>query len=425
MPKRTPIPLATPGVSLYRQEGARGHRFVACVRVPTVAGPKKQKWKTLRATSVRDAKAEARSTAVELVAEADAAIAEARAAEHRGAGDSDFDAWAAWWLEQQAPHLKPTYLATVRNDLDAWLVPYFGKRPIGSISRQDVEALQRHLLTQSKRRRGSKPMGPKRVNNLVGTLSSLLNYAAERGWLAANPCAKVKPIPVVERPHDWWTAEQTRTFLASVEGSPWRPLWAFLIGTGARLGEARGLLWRSVHSARGQVTIERNWPINAKEPTTPKTGRMRTLPLVPELVQLLEPMRGASNTLVFGEGERPFRYEAMRWAFTRATKAAGLPSIRLHDLRHSAASQVVSAGASLYEAQALLGHTSPKMSQRYAHLAPGALAGAAERLRAGLGGGGSRAVTVELPADLADAWDRIPEEDRAGILAAAISAYRS
>ena len=66
----------------------------------------------------------------------------------------------------------------------------------------------------------------------------------------------------------------------------------------------------------------------------------------------------------------PLTRNSIKWAFWRHTRAAGLPEIRFHDLRHSFASQLVSAGRPLREVQELLGHQSMQVTLRYAHLAP-------------------------------------------------------
>ena len=74
----------------------------------------------------------------------------------------------------------------------------------------------------------------------------------------------------------------------------------------------------------------------------------------------------------------PSRLVGVFYPWDRIRRRAGLPDVRLHDLRHSFASFLVNHGISLYVVQGLLGHASPRMTQRYAHLAPQTLLDAAE-----------------------------------------------
>src|SRR6185436_3982820 len=96
----------------------------------------------------------------------------------------------------------------------------------------------------------------------------------------------------------------------------------------------------------------------------------------PGLSQMLSKMSSRfSKGRVFDVG-----LEAVRSAFRRARADAGLPALRFHDLRHSAASFMVQAGVSLYEVQKVLGHKDARMTQRYAHLTPDHLRGAVAAL---------------------------------------------
>ena len=70
-------------------------------------------------------------------------------------------------------------------------------------------------------------------------------------------------------------------------------------------------------------------------------------------------------------------YACVKKTWHRLRAAAGLPTLRLHDLRHQYASMLVNAGRSLYEVQQILGHSDPKVTTRYAHLAPSTLQAAA------------------------------------------------
>ena len=101
-----------------------------------------------------------------------------------------------------------------------------------------------------------------------------------------------------------------------------------------------------------------------------KNGRARHVLLNPEAVELLRnhpPIDGSPWVFPGRDPSKPLNNP--RKAFTRILTAANLPHMKIHSLRHAFASLAVSAGASLYQVQHLLGHASPATTQRYAHLA--------------------------------------------------------
>lgn len=114
-----------------------------------------------------------------------------------------------------------------------------------------------------------------------------------------------------------------------------------------------------------------------------KAGRSRAVPLNTMAVAALKAMeahRMDDNPHVFPSTRIPAGHvHDLRGAWQAAKEAVGLPAdLHLHDLRHSYASAVVSAGNSLYAVQKLLGHAAPTMTQRYAHLADATLRAASE-----------------------------------------------
>jgi integrase len=133
---------------------------------------------------------------------------------------------------------------------------------------------------------------------------------------------------------------------------------AFLLLTGARRDEV-------LHATWGDFDLERgDWRI----PVT-KSGSARHVPLNDGALRLLDQIRGKSGSeYVFGNPDTGSYYRHIFSAWDTARKHAGLPDVRLHDLRHTFASLLVNSGRNLYEVQKLLGHTQVKTTQRYAHL---------------------------------------------------------
>ncbi len=135
----------------------------------------------------------------------------------------------------------------------------------------------------------------------------------------------------------------------------------FLLSTGARLREGLCAEWKQVDVNTAV------WRIPA---TNSKSKKLKSLPLNKGALWVIEQLdsEGKSGYLFPSPATgKPYTTITRAWYVIRT--AAGLPSnTRIHDLRHTFASRLVSAGRSLFEVQMLLGHSDPRVSQRYAHL---------------------------------------------------------
>jgi integrase len=152
------------------------------------------------------------------------------------------------------------------------------------------------------------------------------------------------------------------------------PLVLLLMNTGLRRGEALGLVWGDVQGMRLQLRGEGT-----------KNGRSRVVPLNDEARRVLaawKPAGAPDDALIF-PGQDGETMTSVKTAFGKVLKAAQVERFRLHDLRHHFASRLVQQGASLPVVGALLGHRTPAMTQRYAHLSDEVLAAAVEKLVAG------------------------------------------
>jgi len=138
-----------------------------------------------------------------------------------------------------------------------------------------------------------------------------------------------------------------------------------LLLTGARKREVLDAQWCDFDMLNNLWTI----PIT-------KSGKKRILPITPPLKELIESIPKQSKYL-FPSPKTKKPYISIFNSWNRARVKAGLPEVRIHDLRHTYASQLVNSKCSLHEVQKLLGHSSAKMTQRYAHLSNEALMSAA------------------------------------------------
>lgn len=226
---------------------------------------------------------------------------------------------------------------------------------------------------------------PTRANRALALLSHLL-AVAERWRLRSgpNPCRHVERYREAKRKRYLSPAELARlgTAIAASEENP-HALAAIrlLILTGAREGEILSARWDHVDLDAGLLVLDDS-----------KTGaKVVHLPSAAvRLLRDLDHVKGNPHVIPGRVRGRPFGGSSLGHVWERVRKEAGLKDVRLHDLRHTFASVVAGGGGSLPIIGALLGHTQPATTARYAHLAASPLREAAEAagqvLTAGLSG---------------------------------------
>lgn len=205
------------------------------------------------------------------------------------------------------------------------------------------------------------------VNRYKASLSSLFIYFIQHPKFKrigfTNPVRKesvscFKTNPPKQR---FLSQIEQQKLLESCKDNHWDKLYLLVLmalTTGARKGELLSLKWSQIALNERIATL----------PTT-KNGKPRLLPLTQPVVEELMKFRGSGEALVFNSTvsiDRPFDPKK---SWTSSLKASGIGHIRFHDLRHTAASNLVKVGRSLFEVGTLLGHSSTSMTARYAHLA--------------------------------------------------------
>jgi integrase len=190
-----------------------------------------------------------------------------------------------------------------------------------------------------------------------------------------NPCKGIAKNPENRRERFLTPAELDR-LMAALTAHPRQSADAvrMLLLTGARRGEVLGATWDQFDLVAGVWT---------KPASMTKQGRLHRIPLNAAAMQLLREMRDRADgpTLFPGRG-RSTPQTTLKKFWASVCRDAGIQGVRLHDVRHSYASYLAGAGLSLPVIGALLGHSSPATTARYAHLADGALRIATEKVGA-------------------------------------------
>ena len=303
---------------------------------------------------------------------------------------------ARGWLKAKAPRLSPStvnrYEVAIKH-----IVPAIGKIPVARLRTRDVENFYGDLLAQGQS--GSS------IRKVHWAMRQSLAWAKRQGYVATLATDGVELPPLGERKLEPPPSLDVRAVIerALADDADFGTLVAFMAWTGCRRGEACALRWQDLDLDAGEVVFRRAIvaiPGGTKE-KDPKTGEARRIALGSAAVQLLGNHRDrcqaraeacratlAPKAFVFSPdpaGRRPWHPYTISHRFVAECKAAGVPPIRLHDLRHHSATTLLKHGASVGEVMDRHGWKTMAMVSRYRHLLQAEDRGAAEALEQALG----------------------------------------
>lgn len=255
---------------------------------------------------------------------------------------------------------RATTLREKEMHLRVHLVPRLGDTPLHEVRGRVVDRVFAELAAAG--------LSEKSRKNIRATLNKMLVTAVEWGLLDALP--RLPRIRVPERQFDFLTAEESERLLAGARTPEARLLILFALRSGARASEQLALRWADLDWQSRKVVIQRSSIRGVEGPT--KSGRVRHVPLTPELESELRAARHLKSALVFCRPDgKPLTLWQLHNVLETACRRSGLRAIRWHDLRHSFASQLAMRGLPIRRIQEWLGHSSIQMTMRYAHLSPG------------------------------------------------------
>lgn len=283
-----------------------------------------------------------------------------------------FDALCNEFLEDRKRRIRQSSYIALESNVRLWIRDYFGKTPVNKISADDV--LLWHDWLKESKSRFDKPLSYDFMHDCHKDLSTIFNYAVEKYGLAVNPAAKAGQIESDEvKEMHVWTLEEFNAFIDTFEASdPLRVLFVTLYYSGVRIGEALALTIKDVDIDKNVIFINKtlHYYDGQQVARKPKTkSSVRSIPIDSELAADL---RGYINRLFEPKkNDRLFYYSPayVGRVLKHHAELAGVPVIRVHDLRHSHASLLINMGASPVAVAQRLGHKSPKMTlDVYSHL---------------------------------------------------------
>lgn len=291
------------------------------------------------------------------------------------AGRITIGALGAEWFDGQT-HLKPSSLSAMRSAWVNHVLPQWGSTEVGKIRHSAVQAWISRMSEgapndesdESEIPRADRPKSAALVLRAYGILAGILDTAVKDRRIPSNPARGVNLPRRTKRPHRYLSHEQIET-LAEAAGGMHGVIVRTLAYTGLRWGELAGLRVRDVNMLKRRLNIERTASLvdGKVQVGTPKTHRTRSVPfpafLADDLARLCEGK--GRDGVVFSDAhggylKTPTVYYSSWW--DKALAKAGIESMTVHDLRHTAASLAISAGANVKAVQRMLGHASASMT---------------------------------------------------------------
>lgn len=285
-----------------------------------------------------------------------------------------------WCEECERLDLSPSTLRNYRSQIEHTIRPRLGDVPLTRLTARHLDQLYGDLKSTGR--------SAKTIRNVHAIISAALHQAVRWEWTGDNVAERARPPRVSRRRVSAPSVESVRALIDESEhlDSRLAPLLMLAVLTGMRRGELCALRWRDVDFERAEIEIARSIvvvPGGLVEKST-KSDRSRKVALDEiGLTVLHRHLRAArrtaaeagtvlhSDAFVFSpyhDGSKPFRPDNVTGFFIRVRDRLGLRSLRLHDLRHFTATQLIGAGVDVRTVAGRLGHSDPSLTLRvYSH----------------------------------------------------------
>jgi len=306
--------------------------------------------------------------------------------------------WLTQWCDTYvAMHTTIRTQESYKSIVDRHLIPSLGAIPLSELRPQHLQNHYAQALSQGRKdKKGG--LSARTVLYQHRILSEALSHAVKMGLLARNVAEVVDP-PRPSRPKMATLApEDIHKYLEAASETPYYVFFSALLYTGLRRGELLALKWKNVDLDMATLyVVETAYKLNdgtyvIKEPKTPHSRRGVSLP--PSLALLLRQHR-SDQEVMFGQSDKdltdadfvftrpdgsPLNPNAITLAHAKILEKAGLPHVRVHDLRHTHATLMLKAGVHPKVVSERLGHANISITlDTYTHVLPGLQEAAAER----------------------------------------------
>jgi integrase len=259
---------------------------------------------------------------------------------------------------------KPSTLRDYRSNLEAHMLPTFGDQLLETITAASIDSWRSTLGGLS----------PRTKNKLLVVMHGIFRRAQHVWGLPANPVASVEKYRQRSSGDiDVFSPEEVLTLVRAVGSDQDAGIYLVAAFTGLRRGELLALRWRDVDFTGSVIRVRASYA--AGHVTTPKSGKVRSVPMAPDVAAALARLGQRANwvgddDLVFpGEAGDYLDGSALRRRYAAALARAGLRPLRFHDLRHTFGTRMI-AKADIRRVQEWMGHADVQTTMRYLHYAP-------------------------------------------------------
>jgi integrase len=263
---------------------------------------------------------------------------------------------------------KPSTIRGYCSQLNAHLLPAFGSMRIEDVSEQEIERWRAGI---SGHRRGHEALSNKTKNHQLVLMHAIFRRAVKVYALPRNPLENVDRFRLrrsgdieVFSPEEIWSL--VRAAVSEVDGA----IFLTAAFTGLRRGELLALRWRDVDFDASTIRVRASYA--AGQLTTPKSGKVRSVPMAPDVAAALarlgqrEQFVGEDDFVFVGESGLPLNGDALSSRYERALAKAGLRRLRFHDLRHTFGTRMIRQ-ADIRRVQEWMGHADIQTTMKYLH----------------------------------------------------------
>ena len=281
------------------------------------------------------------------------------------------------WLryEEHEARVKHSTVMDYRNCADR-LCRELGDRPLEDITTQEIERWKSSFRAERRLGDGTvrkTPPSPRTIRKYLINLNGIFRRAREVYGISANPVIDVKrPGRIKSRQtlgsNDFLEPAEVHALIAAADDDTDAAIFPTAAFCGLRLGELLALRWRAVDFQRSLISVEASFTRGREG--TPKSGDGRTVPMAPEVAAALMQLRerpyllGPRDLVFLGRGGSHVDPNSLRMRFHEALEQAGLPRVRLHDLRHTFGTIMVSR-VDPRTLQHWMGHGSIEVTEMY------------------------------------------------------------
>ena len=285
------------------------------------------------------------------------------------------DAAAAWLRHgERKRNLKRSTIKDYRQALAAYLLPAaengesrdapYGRAPFAARVLRDVRA------AEVKAWYDGLPYG-RTAEKLLMIVRAIFAHSRSRGWIDDDPTASVDRQQVrYSGDYDFYSREEIDLLVSAAASEQDAAIYLTAAMTGLRRGELVALRWRDVDFAAQAIRVRANYSFG--QLVTPKSGKVRTVPMVPDVARALarlgqrELFTGDKEPVFAGAAGGHIDASALRRRYAASVKRAGLRPLPFHSLRHYFGSMAVNR-ASLVQVQSWMGHSQIQTTARYLH----------------------------------------------------------